>query len=162
MNLLFVCTGNTCRSPLAEVIARAEADARGWSDVSCVSAGTFAFPGQPAAGPGIAVAAAHGLDLSTHGSRELAPELLEWADLIVGMEASHAEAATRWMPDADVRVMTDFLPAEEERSGRGVPDPYGGDLETYEATWALLTLAMRGLFDVLQEPGRGERQGAGS
>lgn len=162
MNLLFVCTGNTCRSPLAEVIARAEADARGWPEVSCASAGTFAFPGQPAAGPGIAVAAAHGLDLSTHGSRELALELLEWADLIVGMEASHARAAARWVPDAEVRVMTDFLSPDEERSGRGVPDPYGGDLETYEATWDLLTLAMRGLFDALEEQGRGGGKGVGS
>lgn len=161
MNLLFVCTGNTCRSPLAEVIARAEAGARAWSEASCASAGTFALPGQPAAGPGIAVAAAHGLDLSEHASRELSLELLEWADVIVGMEASHARAASRWEPCADVRLMTDFLCENEERSGGGVPDPYGGDLETYEATWDLLTRAMRGLFDAL-EAERGGRSEDGS
>lgn len=156
MNLLFVCTGNICRSPLAEVIARAEADARGWAEVSCASAGTFALPGQPASGPGIEVASAHGLDLAAHASRELSPELLEWADLVIGMEASHAGAAARLAPDARVRVMTDFLPADHERSGGGVPDPYGGDLETYAATWELLARAMRGLFDAL-----GEDEGGG-
>ncbi len=162
MNLLFVCTGNICRSPLAEVIARAEADARGWAEVSCASAGTFAFPGQPASGPGIAVAAAHGLDLAAHTSRELSPELLEWADLIIGMEASHARAAARLAPDAAVHVMTDFLPEDRGRSEGGVPDPYGGDIETYEATRELLTLAMRGLFDALGGDGRGGREGSGS
>lgn len=162
MNLLFVCTGNTCRSPLAEVIARAEAEARGWSHVSSASAGTFAFPGQPAAGPGIAVAAAHGLDLSAHGSRELSLELLDWADLIVGMEISHAQSSARWAPDADIRVMTDFLPADDGRRGTGVPDPYGGDLATYEATWELLALAMGGLFDAVEEADPGGRGRSGS
>lgn len=162
MNLLFVCTGNICRSPLAEVIARAEAEARGWADISCASAGTFALPGQPASGPGIAVAAARGLDLAEHASQELSLELLEWADLIVGMEASHARAAVHWDPDATVHVMTDFLPADHGRSGGGVPDPYGGDLQTYEGTWELLTLAMRGLFDVLDEGERGGGEGSGS
>ena len=160
MNLLFVCTGNICRSPLAEVIARAEADARGWADVSCASAGTFAFPGQPASGPGVAVAAAHGLDLAGHASRELSLELLEWADLVIGMEASHARAAARVAPEAAVHVMTDFLRADDEWSGGGVPDPYGGDIETYEATRKLLTRAMRGLFDALGDEGGG-REGAG-
>lgn len=162
MNLLFVCTGNICRSPLAEVIARAEADARGWAEVSCASAGTFAFPGQLASGPGIAVAAAHGLDLAGHLSRALSLELLEWADVIIGMEASHAQAAARLAPDAAVHVMTDFLPAGHERSAGGVPDPYGGDIETYEATRALLTQAMRGFFDALDEDQPGGREGSGS
>ena len=161
MNLLFVCTGNICRSPLAEVIARAEADARGWTEVACASAGTFAFPGQPASGPGVAVAAAHGLDLAAHASLELSLELLEWADLVIGMEASHARAAARMASDATVRVMTDFLPADDDWSGSGVPDPYGGDLETYEATRKLLTRAMRGLFDALGDE-RGGREGSGS
>ena len=155
MNILFVCTGNTCRSPLAEAMGQAEALAGGLSDVSCASAGTAAFPGQPAAGPGLAVAAEHGLDLRSHTSRGLSPELLEWADLIIAMEASHAAAVSRWDPTAPVRVITDFLPARHDRAGGGVPDPYGGDLETYQRSWRLLALAMRGLFEALRTDGTG-------
>ena len=151
MNVLFVCTGNICRSPMAEVLGRAEGRSRGLSDLSCASAGTFALAGRPASGPGVAVAASHGLDLAGHRSRELSLELLEWADVIVAMEASHAEAATRWAPEASVHVMTDFLPPDDRWAGGGVPDPYGGDLETYEATWTLLERAMRGFFDWLLE-----------
>lgn len=154
MNLLFVCTGNTCRSPLAEVIAQAEAERRGRADVRSASAGTFAFSGNPAAGPGIAVAATHGLGLEGHVARELSIELAEWADRIIGMEPSHARAATGLAPDTQVHVMTDFLPPNHALHGAGVPDPFGGDLDTYGATFELLRLAMRGLFDaILDEDG---------
>lgn len=156
---------------MAEVLGRAEGRTRGLSRLSCASAGTFAFPGRPASGPGVAVAKARGLDLTEHRSRELSLELLEWADVIVGMEPSHAEAAARWKPRASVHVMTDFLPPDGDLhaggdAGRdhgpgvlagsraGVPDPYGGDIETYEATWALLERAMRGFFDWLSDTGR--------
>lgn len=149
MNVLFVCTGNTCRSPMAEVLARAQGRARGLANLSCASAGTFAFAGRPASGPGVAVAAARELDLSGHRSRELSLEAIEWADVIVGMERSHADAVAHWAPRASVHVMTDFLPSDDPGVGAGVPDPYGGDVDTYEATWALLDRAMEGFFDWL-------------
>jgi protein-tyrosine-phosphatase len=148
MNLLFVCTGNTCRSPLAEVLARAEAERRGRS-VTCISAGTFAFPGQPAAAPGIAVAAERGLDLSRHASRELSLELLEWADLVLGMDRPHVEMVRRSAPDLAVALIGDFLPSVHPAAGGGVPDPFGGDRDTYLATIEHLEAAIAGLFDRL-------------
>lgn len=154
MNLLFVCTGNTCRSPLAEVIGRAEAEARGLSGVSCASAGTFALPGSPASEGGVAAAAARGLDLTGHRSRRLSAEMLDRADVIVGMEPSHAAAAARLAGDASVHVMTDFLPPGGAGTWQGIPDPYGGGPEEYAATRALLDRAVRGLFDWLRDTGR--------
>ncbi|MCG8467166.1 MAG: low molecular weight protein arginine phosphatase [Gemmatimonadetes bacterium] len=150
MNLLFVCTGNTCRSPLAEVIARAEAERRD-VDVTSRSAGTIAFSGQPAAGPGREVAARHELDLDAHVSRELSIELLEWADVVIGMDAGHVDAATRLDASVPAHLMSDFLPANHALRGHGVPDPFGGDLDAYLATYVLLSQAMTGLFDAFRD-----------
>ncbi len=151
MNLLFVCTGNTCRSPLAEVLARAEAERRGLGNVRSASAGTFAQPGQPAAARGIEVAAARGLDLRGHRSRELDPRLASWADEILAMTPSHLEAVEHLRPSARVRLLTEYLPVGHPSRGRPVPDPFGGDGAQYERTFVLLEEAIRGLFDALED-----------
>ncbi len=151
MNLLFVCTGNTCRSPLAEVIARAEATARGESELDCRSAGAFAAPGRPAADPGISVASEHGLNLERHASRELTHELAEWADLVIGMDHAHVEAAAAINGSTPVHLMSDFLPPNHALHGRGIPDPIGGDRARYAQTYDVLALAIRGLFDALRD-----------
>lgn len=146
MNLLFVCTGNTCRSPAAEVLARAEADRLGLRDVGTASAGSFAFPDQPAAGVSIAVARERGLDLESHRSRELGLELLEWATHVITMTGSHARAVHQLAPEASVYLLTDFLPSDHPAHGQGIVDPFGGDLEVYEQTYRELDEAVEALF----------------
>lgn len=155
MNILFVCTGNTCRSPAAEVLARASAAERGIETVAVASAGTFAFPNQPAAGVSVAVARDRGLDLGRHRSRELDLELVEWADLIVAMTTSHAHGVGEIAPGASVALLTEFFPESDPRHGRGVADPVGGDREVYEATYRELEDAIGAMFDRLF-PGEGD------
>ena len=155
MNILFVCTGNTCRSPAAEVLARAAAEERGIDTVAVASAGTFAFPNQPAAGVSVAVARDRGLDLSRHRSRELDLELVEWADLIVAMTTSHAAGVEQLASGTEVSLLGDFYPESDPRHGRGVPDPVGGDREVYEATYRELEDAIDAMFDRLF-PGEGD------
>lgn len=157
MNLLFVCTGNTCRSPAAEVLARAEAARRGLEDIACASAGTFAFPGQPAAGVSIVVARDRGLDLGAHVSRELDLELIEWADLVLAMTPSHAAGVAGFDPRAAVRLLTDFLPDGDPNRGHPIPDPVGGDRDTYEQTYAELEAAIGALLDRLEAEGAAGR-----
>jgi len=147
MNLLFVCTGNTCRSPLAEAIARAEAARRGLEHVDCRSAGTSAFPGHPASSLGAVAAAERGIDLSAHRSRPLDPELVAWADAILVMARWHGEAVRAEVPDAPVDLLTRYLPVDHDQHDRDVPDPIGGDLETYAHTFDVLAAAITGLFD---------------
>lgn len=145
--LLFLCSGNTCRSPLAEAIARAEAERRGLGDIECRSAGTFAWGGQPAATNGILVGRERGLDLERHRSRELDRELLAWADLVLGMDTSHIQAARRLSPVVTAELITDSLGPEHSFYGRSVADPIGGDRDVYVATYELLEDAIRSLFE---------------
>ncbi len=87
--VLFVCTGNTCRSPMAEVIARSRAAELGWDHVEVRSAGIAAFPGAPASVGAVRAASKHGLDLSDHASAPLTAEAAREADLILTMSPTH-------------------------------------------------------------------------
>lgn len=132
-NLLFVCTGNTCRSPLAEVLARRELARRGWGHVSVASAGTNAAAGAPASAEALAVAARRGLDLGYHRSRPLTPDAVRWADLVLAMGPSHRASVQRLGGDDKVALLTDFA-AGADGIGHAVADPFGGSEAVYEET----------------------------
>ena len=137
--LLFVCTGNTCRSPLAEVLARKGVEARGWGHVEVRSAGIHAHPGSPASGGSGRVAAAHGLDLSAHASAPLTPELLGWADLILTMSSRHLDAV-RALGGGERATLLGAMADGGEKGGTGgeVPDPFGSDDLIYAETFRVL------------------------
>jgi protein-tyrosine-phosphatase len=127
-HVLFVCTGNTCRSPLAEAMARALAAARGL-DIIVSSAGTSAPQGAPASDASILVGLERKLDLSTHRARVLSRELVEDASLILGMAAHHVAAARALGGEGRVFLLTDY--AANAATGRAILDPFGQALEAY-------------------------------
>ena len=103
-NLLFVCTGNICRSPLAEVIARAYAEERG-REVEVASASVLGLDGPPAHKHSIKVASEIGLQLQHHRAQPVTAELVAWADYILGMEIQHAAKLRGGFPEADEKIM---------------------------------------------------------
>ena len=119
---LFVCTGNTCRSPMAAALLRRAADARGLA-VQVQSAGLFT-DGSPAADPAIEVMEEWGVDLSAHRSQNITPQLCDSADVIAVMSLQHKQLLTVQGVDSRKIIVL----------GGGIPDPYGGSAEVYRVT----------------------------
>lgn len=152
--LLFVCTGNTCRTPMATALARREARRRGL-DVRVRSAGTYAARGQPAAGGAMRTAGRRGLDLSDHRSEPVTEELLDWADAVYGMTAAHVRVVNRLAGREEAQLLTDALPPDHPARGGPVSDPVGGPDAVYEEAFELIEECVLRLFDRLDE-GAGE------
>lgn len=147
-NLLFVCTGNTCRSPMAAAIAEDTIRRRGWQHVTVKSAGASAGMGSPASAAAVQVAAERGVDLSGHRSRPLTAELVAWADAIIVMSDWHAQRVRELGGEGKVSLATDFL-SDADPSAE-IPDPIGMDATVYRATYAVLTDVVNGVLDRLE------------
>ena len=133
MQVLFVCSGNTCRSPLAEAALRMELGADA-ARVTVGSLGTSALDGAPATPLAIEVAAESGADLGAHRSRRATRDRLAGADVVLAMEASHLRALERLGADpARCHLLSEWpSPGEPELE---LSDPYGGSKEAYEECW---------------------------
>ena len=138
MNALFVCTGNTCRSPMAEELADDAADRSRTNDFTFKSAGTFACEGEPATPEAIEAMEELGFNIERHRAQQFDKELAEWADVILAMEANHIEAMEAMAPDEESKMHTllgfaagvDGYPGE---TGYDIKDPYNEDIEEYRS-----------------------------
>lgn len=144
--VVFVCTANVCRSPMAAALfqARVRAAREDWEWWLVDSAGTWATEGQAASANSVKVMAARGLDISKHRSKEVSAAFLEMFDLVLTMEASHKEALRAEFPQLDGRV---FLLSEMSGPALNVDDPYGLTQKDYEKTAQEIDAFLEAGFD---------------
>ena len=148
-HVTFVCSGNICRSPIAEKVFAHEVEQAGLTDrVEVTSAGTGAWHvGDPADPRAAALLAENGY-VDTHVARQVDDELLA-ADLIVALDAGHLRALRRIAPEPDrVQLLRVFDPAAPP--GAGVPDPYYGGPEGFTEVLTMIRAAMPGLLEYVK------------
>lgn len=134
MNILIVCTGNTCRSPMAEAILKKELKDTGKSDdkYTIISAGISTINGMNASGNAIEVLREKDIDLLGHKSRVITLDLINKADIILTMTKSHKDILMQLAPEYIDKIYTfrEFAGLEK----LDISDPFGGSLDVYRNT----------------------------
>lgn len=174
MKILFVCTGNLCRSPTAEVLLKSALDRLGCEGIEAASVGTWAYPGSPATPEAVDTMRRRGIDLSEHRSRPVEQAELSATDLIVVMTSVHEREIRMLAPDVMDKVvllkeLPEFdlrdlpssgtrgerlgallaLPRPERRRALDVDDPMGLPSGAYERCAGELSAGIEVLADVL-------------
>ncbi len=135
--IVFVCTGNTCRSPMAEGLLRKRL--RGAARCEVLSAGLHAHVGAPPSPTAVRAAAEVGVDISGHRVRSMTDALAFSATFLVAMTEAHAIELRRRFPFASAKVRLIGSFADGAGEARDVPDPFGGSLDDYRSGVRLIS-----------------------
>lgn len=128
MNIYFICTGNTCRSPMAEAILKH----KNLDGVQVKSAGIYALEGGGISENARAVLEQNGIR-ENHMSASVKPEDLKWADLVLTMTSAHKNMVLQAFPNVHNKIFT--LKEYVAPYSKDVSDPFGGDIATYNQTY---------------------------
>lgn len=131
-SILVICTGNICRSPIAERLLQ-----KALPDKKVDSAGTGALSGHPADEAAIRVATKYNLSLDGHTGRQFTSTIARQYDLLLVMEKQHLEAVTRLAPEARGKTLL----LGEWLGGKEIPDPYRKSDEAFDSVYKLIDLA---------------------
>ena len=154
MKILFVCTGNTCRSPMAEAITRKLAVERGLTELDVASGGTSAWESAPASDGALLVAMERGMDLSEHRAQNLTREAVQSSDLILAMGPHHLERIEALGGAGKAFLLSDY--ASHGMVKHAISDPIDAELDVYRATADELEEDIRRAVDrIMAERGSG-------
>lgn len=153
--ILFVCTGNTCRSPMAEGILKKMLRENGIDYIQISSAGTDSWRGCPASLPALEVGKSSGIDLTSHSSRKLTQEMLREADLILAMSKRHLDYIKKLNQDAiEKSFLLKSFPQGSDGESFWIDDPVGGTSDGYRRCFSDLKRNIERIFPRLVDLAR--------
>lgn len=149
--IIFVCTGNICRSPMAEGILRHRSKAKGRNDLVISSMGIQGLTNSPAVDFAQDVCAEKGIDISSHVARTIIGEELQEADLILCMEPVHSKFLQTFFPWHRNKIfLLGAWPKEKARKS-AIKDPMGGSIEDFRRTFNIIQSHIDRILPLLLE-----------
>lgn len=136
-SILFICTGNSCRSVMAEGLMRKRLYEIGKNDIAVASAGTMAMKGLPPTDETVKVMREADVDVSESRTKNVTSDMIKNADLILAMEPMHKDSVLKHVPQASSKTFLLKAYGNESKllpKGYSVQDPIGKPLEFYRAT----------------------------
>jgi glycine hydroxymethyltransferase len=148
--IIFICTGNLCRSPMAEGILKARWAALGRNDISVSSMGIHGLNHQPATEPARRICREHGIDISTHFSRPLDFDEMSRSDLMFALEMVHKDFIRLFQPHlAEKTFLLGSWPLKDSPKGN-IRDPMGGGPKDYANAFETISRKIENIIPYLQ------------